>query len=393
MFPGLTAEASKAGSTALSGRRPFRVLHASAGNLFGGVETILITLARLRHLCPEMEPAFALCFEGLLSQQLRSAGVTVHMLGEARISRPWTVWRARRRLRDVLRREAYDMVICHMPWSLAVLGPAVRAGGRRLGFSAHAFHSGRNWLERLARFTSPDVMIANSRFTEAGLKNLFPEVAHGIMHPPVARTQTAMNRIAVRRRHNTADDAVVIVQISRMEPLKGHLLHLEALAQLRDVNSWVYWVCGGAQRPSEQHYVAQVEKRANELGIAERVRFLGQRTDIGELLAAADIFCQPNLSPDSFGIVFIEALWAGLPVVSTAIGGALEIVNDSCGLLVGEGNATELAGALKRLITQPDLRVELGRNGAARAHELCDPAGQMKVLSRLCGFDSGAASE
>jgi len=392
MCSGVTADASGTADGAPPARRPLRVLHASTGNLFGGVETILVTLARLRSLCPDMEPEFALCFEGLLSQQLRSAGIQVHMLGEARISRPWTVLRARRRLRDILRREPFDIVICHMPWSLAVLGPAVRAGGRRLGFFAHAFHSGQNWLERLVRFTPPDVAIANSRFTEAGLRNLFPGVARGIVHPPVARTQTAACRRAVRRGHNTADDAVVIVQVSRMEPLKGHLLHLEALAQLKDLNSWVYWVCGGAQRPSEQQYLAQVEKAANELGIGERVRFLGQRADASELLAAADIFCQPNLSPDSFGIVFIEALWAGLPVVSTAMGGALEIVDDSCGLLVAGGNAAKLAEALRRLITHQDLRAELGGNGAARAHQLCDPSEQMKVLSQLCGIETRVGS-
>ena len=74
------------------------VLHIGAGNLFGGVESLLATLARHRDQCPEVEPHYALCFEGRLAAELRQAGVSVYFLGGVRMSRPWTVWRARRRL-------------------------------------------------------------------------------------------------------------------------------------------------------------------------------------------------------------------------------------------------------------------------------------------------------
>src|ERR1700730_3572931 len=84
-----------------------RVLHVSAGNLYGGVETLLATLARFRTVCPGMEPHFACCYEGRLSSELMAAGAPVHMLGPARISRPWTVWRARRRLRSILQQERF----------------------------------------------------------------------------------------------------------------------------------------------------------------------------------------------------------------------------------------------------------------------------------------------
>ena len=102
--------------------RALRVLHLSAGNLYGGVETMLTTMARLRHLCEGMEPCFGVCFEGRLSQELRDAGVPVHVLGAVRISRPWTVWRARRRLRKLLSEENFDAVVCHMAWPLVVFG-------------------------------------------------------------------------------------------------------------------------------------------------------------------------------------------------------------------------------------------------------------------------------
>jgi glycosyltransferase involved in cell wall biosynthesis len=361
------------------------MLHVNSGNLYGGVETILVTLARLRNLCPTMEPHFALCHEGRLSQELTASGVPVHMLGKVRISRPWTGWRARRRLRELLVRERFDMVICHMPWSLVVFGKAVRAAGLRLGFWAHAFHEGRNWLERSARGIRPDLAIGNSRFTEAGLANLFPDVPCGVVYPPVALTdspEAGQWRFDMRKQQGVDEDTVVIIQVSRLEAWKGHLLHLAALSRIKESN-WIYWIVGGPQKQEEEEYLRLVKRRAVELGIADRVQFLGQRADIAKVLAGADIFCQPNQEPEPFGIVFIEALWAGRPVVTTAMGGAQEIIDASCGILVQPGNVALLAESLERLIGSAELRAGLGQAGAARARQLSDPGAKMENLRAL----------
>jgi glycosyltransferase involved in cell wall biosynthesis len=372
-----------------------RVLHVNSGNLYGGVETILVTLARMRALCPSMKPHYAVCHEGRLSRELMEAGVPVYQLGRVRISRPWTVWRGRRRLRQVLQRERFDLVVCHMPWSLAVFGKTVRGTGGKLGFWAHSFHPGRIWLERWARRMVPDLAIGNSRFTEAGLTNLFPGVPHGVVYPPLelAGRDEAGYRSSVRKQLGVTDDSVIIIQVSRMEECKGHRLHLEALAQLQHLDTpWVCWIVGGAQRPEEEKYLDQLKSTAEKLGLSKRVMFLGQRTDVRRLLAGADIFCQPNQTPDSFGMVFVEALWASRPVVTTALGGALEIIDDSCGTLVEPGNVASLVEALLRLIESPELRSQQGRAGIARASSLCDPARQMRTLSELSSEVSAKAS-
>jgi len=162
--------------------------------------------------------------------------------------------------------------------------------------------------------------------------------------------------------------------------LKGHLLHMEALGMLRDVEGWVCWQVGAPQRPSEAAYGELIKRSATRLGIMDRVRFLGFRSDVLRVLAAADVYCQPNIRPDSFGLTFVEALYSRLPVVTAAIGGAREIIDDSCGILVRPGDAVALAAALRRLITDPALRERLGAAGPARAHGLCEPAVQMARL-------------
>src|SRR5262245_26620326 len=77
-------EASTASSPRTTPPDKLRVLHICSGKLYGGVETVLVTLARLRHCCPSMEPHFAVSFEGRLSQELADAGAAVHFLGQTR---------------------------------------------------------------------------------------------------------------------------------------------------------------------------------------------------------------------------------------------------------------------------------------------------------------------
>jgi len=152
---------------------------------------------------------------------------------------------------------------------------------------------------------------------------------------------------------------------------------------LRDLPNWIAWIVGGAQRPRELSYLNSLKKAAVTLGIANRVMFLGQRSDVPRILAAADIHCQPNTGPEPFGITFVEALYAGIPVVTTAMGGAQEIVDDSCGILVRPDDPEALAAALRHLVQEGGLRKRLGAAGPNRARQLCDPATQIAKLAQL----------
>lgn len=357
-----------------------RVLHVHPGNIFGGIEATLLTQARQRKLAPGLEPSFALCFDGRFCEELSATGATVHSLGQVRVREPLSVRRARQNLKALLRQEPFDVVVTHSCWSQAIFGAAVRAASLPLVFYMHGPAGGKHWLERWARRTLPDLVLCNSQFTATSVAQLYPQVDAEVIYCPVApadTTYSAADRKLLRAELQTPPDATVIVQVSRLEPWKGHLVHLEALSLLRDLPGWVCWQVGGAQQPNEIEYLAELKRRAAELGIAERVRFLDQRPDVERLLAAADIFCQPNTDGEPFGIVFVEALNAELPVITTDIGGAREIVDDSCGVLVPAGDAPALAESLRQLIQDQDERSRLGMAGPARARRLCDPAQQL----------------
>jgi glycosyltransferase involved in cell wall biosynthesis len=358
-----------------------RVLYVHSGNLFGGVETLMLTMVQNQNLCPGMEPQFALCFEGRFSEALSALGVAVYQLGNVRVSRPLTVRRARLRLKDLLRGNSFDLVILHSAWAQAVFGPAVRSVGIPSVLWIHDVPDGMPWPERWARWSPPPVLVlCNSKYTADRLPRLYPRVESRLIYCPVAPPATKHSNgdlKNVRASFNTPEDATIILQISRLEEHKGHLAHLEALALLRDLPGWVCWQVGSAQKSQESQYLDEIKGAAIRLGISDRIRFLGWQPDVQRIIAASDIYCQPNIYPEPFGITFIEALYARKPVVATAIGGALEIVDESCGMLVSPQDAPALAKALRQLIQDQSLRKRLGNAGPARARELCDPAARL----------------
>jgi glycosyltransferase involved in cell wall biosynthesis len=360
-----------------------RLLHVYSGNLYGGIESILLTLTRQRAACPELESDVALCFEGRLSGELAAEGTPVHNLGAVRASKPRSMYRARRALTALLDTRRFDRVICHGAWPYAIFAITVRRADVPLVFWAHDALSGRHWTERWAKRTRPDLAIANSHFTAVSVKAMYPTTPLAVIYAPVdvapARL-SAMDRCVIRAELGTPQDAVVIVQASRMDAWKGHAVLLDALSALRDRPDWVCWQVGGAQRPRDTVYVDSLQTQANRLRLNDRVRFVGERADVPRLLAAADIYCQPNISPEPFGIAFIEALAAGLPVVTSALGGAIEIVDDSCGSLVPASDPVALSVSLRRLAGDPIERARLGGAARLRARLLCDPTEQINKL-------------
>ena len=344
---------------------------------------MMLTLVREQQHCPELEMSFALCFDGRLSAELNASGSTVHSLGAVRIREPLSIKRARGNLKDLLQKEKFDVAVTHSCWAHSIFGPTIRAASVPLAFQMHAPATGKHWLERLARRIVPDKVLCNSEFTAATVGRLYPNRSAEVVYCPVSspsRQYSQADKAERRAQLNTPTEATVIIQVGRMESGKGHLLHLEALSRLREVPGWVCWQIGGAQRPHEVRYLDELKKTSVRLGIGDRVQFLGERSDVSALLSAADIYCQPNTSPDSFGITLIEALYAGLPVVTTNLGGPREIVDDSCGILVPPDDKPALAETLRRLIDDSTLRKQLGVAGPTRSKALCDPNRQMNRI-------------
>ena len=362
-----------------------RVLHLHSGNLYGGVESFLTTLVREEKWAPTMHTSFAVCFEGRFSQELTALGRAPRLLGDVRLSRPHTVRRARAAVRELLRQQPVDAIVCQQPWALVVFGAVVRDLGYPVALWIHMAGDGRHWLERAARFRPPDVVVCNSRFSQKQVARWLPRVPVQVAYCPVSAPAPAQRgaRRALRYRLGVDDDRPVIAMSARAEAWKGHRVLIDACARLQNRPDWHCWLVGGAQRDDEAAYMDDLRRRIEDAGLEARVQLLGSRDDACQVIAAADIYCQPNLEPEPFGLSLVEALYAGLPVVTTAAGGALEIVDETCGVLTAPGDVDAVAGALGQLLADAPRRDRMGQSGRRRANALCAPDLQLPHIERV----------
>jgi len=358
-----------------------RILHVHSGNIYGGVEVGLGSNARLGP-CRGIEPDFALCFDSRSAAELRASGRPVHILGPMRMRYPWQVMRGRRRLDAVIEATHYDAAIIHNMWGLANFARVIRAHGLPLLFHLHGTCEKDKMTlgDRVARRWRPDLVMCNSAFSASTLDGFFPGINRTVVCHPFQMRQTAPDARATERRQlGIPENEIVLIQASRLDEWKGHRLHLEALARIRTARPWRSLIAGGPQHPGEQKIFNGLIAYSHELGLSNRVTFLGQRQDVPELLAAADVLCQPNTGPEPFGLAFIEALSAGLPVVTSAMGGALEIIEPSCGFLLPP-DADAVARALTTLIEGDALRMGMSEPAMRRAREICDPDRQTRLM-------------
>jgi len=159
----------------------------------------------------------------------------------------------------------------------------------------------------------------------------------------------------------------VIVHVGRFEPPKNHRLLLEAFSVASSKCSKLkLWLVGDGKLRSS------VKEMVQNLGLRDRVLFLGTRSDIPKLMACSDIFVLSS-KWEGLPLVVIEAMAAGKPVVATAVGGVPELVeNGLTGLLVPSDNANALAEALLLLAEDPELRQVMGQKGQKKAIDRFD---------------------
>jgi glycosyltransferase involved in cell wall biosynthesis len=153
-----------------------------------------------------------------------------------------------------------------------------------------------------------------------------------------------------RARESIDDRAPLIGSVARIDTWKGFDLVLDALPGIRQTRPDAELVIAGGEVPGKEEYAARLQHRAANL---PGVHWLGPRRDVAELMADLDAFVQVSTEPEPFGLVVVEALASGVPVVAGAEGGPLEILGADpgpAGRLVPPGDATALAAAVLEVL-------------------------------------------
>jgi glycosyltransferase involved in cell wall biosynthesis len=217
-------------------------------------------------------------------------------------------------------------------------------------------------LTRLAVMVSQGV---KERFVAAGTVPIRKArvVLNGIRTDCPQRTEP-VQRAAARRLLEASDDQFVIGCVGRLVELKNHAAAIRNLARLAAGTAQPRLVLIGGG-PLQGH----LEALARQLGVDDRVRFLGERSDTRELLPGLDAFLMPSLT-EGHSIALLEAAAAGLPIVATRVGGNPEIVkHERTGLLVPVDDEVSISAALGRLVGDRMFAAQLGAEARAWALE------------------------
>ncbi|MBS0237892.1 MAG: GT4 family glycosyltransferase PelF [Proteobacteria bacterium] len=168
--------------------------------------------------------------------------------------------------------------------------------------------------------------------------------------------------IAARSREAKAMRPSVIGMVARLDAIKDHDTLLQALSLVRlQVPDCELWIVGDGVRR------VALEDQSRSLSIADRVKFLGNRSDVPELLGQMDVYAFSTTRAEGFGIALIEAMAAGVAVVASDVPACSEVLgNGEAGLIVPPGDATKLAEAIVELLQNQELRANICAAAAGR---------------------------
>jgi glycosyltransferase involved in cell wall biosynthesis len=174
-----------------------------------------------------------------------------------------------------------------------------------------------------------------------------------------SQLETTMNRAELRANVGVPVDAPAAGIIARLTEQKAHRVLLDAMASRSELSALHVIVVGDGELR------ADLQGRAERLGLAGRVHFVGARRDLGNILGAIDMFLMPSLW-EGLPLSLVLAMGAGLPVIASRVAGIPEVVQDQVsGLLVDPGNTSQLADAMVRLVQNDGLRRRLSEEAQA----------------------------
>jgi glycosyltransferase involved in cell wall biosynthesis len=377
-------------------REPVRIAFILHVMQVAGAEVLVAEI--IRRLGARIAPT-VICLDGVgqLGERMRAEGVTVVSLDR----RPGLDLGVARRMAHELRTRRIQVVHAHQytPFFYAALGSWLVRPRPLMIFTEHGRHypdvvsAKRRLVNRLLLARRADVINAVCAFSARALADLdgfdrrpIAVIENGIdipvdaPQPPLTERRAALGLPATRRH---------VICVARFHPVKDHEMLLRAFArvagQVPDVD--LLLAGDGPLRP-------QLEAQIASLGIGGRVRLLGVRRDVPQLLAASDVFTLTSVS-EAASLTLLEAMAARRPVVVTDVGGNPEIVRQGIeGRLVPRGDADATAAALVSLLADPQRAVAMGEAGYQRVverYQLADTVRRYdEIYARAASADSKA---
>lgn len=297
-------------------------------------------------------------------EKLKSENVILHNIAFARSPFSLGNITAYRALKKIICEENFDLIHCHTPtvsMMTRLAAKKTRKRGSTVMYTCHGFHfhnasSKKNWMiyypieKFLSRYCDYIVTINKEDFNRANTfhcKNVRYIPSVGVDINRIKKLE--INKAAKKESIGVPADKVLIISAGELIDRKNHEVIIRALAELK--NPDIYYAIAGKGELKEY-----LENLVKELGLDEKVLFLGFRTDVFELYHAADISAFPS-KIEGLGLAGVEAMAAGVPLVSSNVHGILDYVIDGkTGFAVAPNDVSGFAKAIDNLAENPALR-------------------------------------
>lgn len=331
-----------------------RVCHVIHSLGAGGAEAVLSSLAGVSRRVGVETVVIGLsdADDARAVPALLEAGATVHQLHRGRYD-----LRAVGDVIGLLRREEIDVVHTHLKHADIVGGAAAKTLSLPAVSTLHVIETGQGLFQharlrlaiwvRARCFTTVIALSSAQRawYQEQSRNENVALVPNGAEEPRAGRP-----RSQIRHSLGVSDDEVLALTVSLMRPEKGHRVLLEAVRRTDRSLPIRFVMAGDGELLTElTNTVAQEES------LQSRVTLLGYRSDISDLLTAADLVVHPS-SEDALPTALIQALAVGRAIVATSVGGIPDVVAADCGRLVPAGDPAALAAQVTELASNPELR-------------------------------------
>ncbi|GAB4523041.1 MAG: glycosyltransferase family 4 protein [Pleurocapsa sp.] len=270
----------------------------------------------------------------------------------------------------------YDLIYANTQKALVVGAISSRFANRPLVYHLrdilsleHFSQTNRRLAVSLANnFAS--LVIANSQatktaFIEAGGKEHLAKVVYNGFK--LEKYQSSVDCTTAIKQQYNLDGKFVVGHFSRLSPWKGQHILLEALTHSP---AEVVAIFVGDALFGEEEYVQKLHQQVASLGLENRVRFLGFRSDIPQLMSACDLVAHTSTAPEPFGRVIIEAMLCQKPAVAAAAGGTVELIkHEQTGWLTTPGDVSKLAAVINQCCDRPEQAAQIALAGKTQASE------------------------
>lgn len=268
------------------------------------------------------------------------------------------VWRARRLILD--RRvdvvHVNNSIATNHEWMVAALAAGTRLVSHERGISGPLTTTSRRLAQRVHAFLCVSRVVQDELISQGVSPERSQVIYDGIDSAEVAFTTTPES---LRNELGLAHDVPVVGVLGNVKRWKGQRTLVEALAALKDRHPDVVALLVGTV--GDDAYRAEIEAVASAAGIAHRIMFTGFQRRTWDFLRLMDVVVHTSVAPEPFGMVNLEAMYVGKPVVSTTIGAPAEVFDHGrTGFLIPPGDAGKLADVLAVLLSDAALRDKVG---------------------------------